>query len=80
MSDPNKEYKPIRPYGNLSTSAIFRYVKRQQDRFYRSPLIWTESVFQDFQVFQDMAGSEYSESESVSLLNEPMGSVQEEAV
>ena len=71
------EYEPIRPYGNLSTSAIFRFVKRQQDRFYRSPLIWTERVFQ---VFQDMSGSEYSESESVSLLNEPTGSVQEEAL
>ena len=77
MSDPNREYEPIRPYGNLSTSAIFHFVKRQQDRFYRSPLIWSERVFQ---LFQDMSGSEYSESESVSLLNEPTGSVQEEAV
>ena len=77
MSDPNKEYEPIRPYGNLSTSAIFRFAKREQDCFYRSPLIWTERVFQ---VFQDMSGSEYSEPESVSLLDEPTGSVHEEAV
>ena len=77
MSDPNKEYKPIRPYGNLSASAIFCFVKREQDCFYLSPLIWTERVFQ---VFQDMSGSEYSEPESVSLLDEPMGSVHEEAV
>ena len=77
MSDPNKEYEPIRPYGNLSTSAIFHFVKRQQDCFYCSPLIWTERVFQ---VFQNMSGSEYSEPGSVSLLNEPTGSVQEEAV
>ena len=52
-------------------------LKRQQDRVYRSSLIWTEGVFQ---VFQDMSVSEYSESESVSLLNEPTGSVQEKAV
>ena len=77
MSDPNKGYEPIRPYCNLSTSAIFRFVKREQDCFYRSPLIWTERVFQ---VFQDMSGSEYSEPKSVSLLDEPTGSVHEEAV
>ena len=77
MSDPNKEYKPIRPYGNLCTLAIFRFVKRQQDRFHCFPLIWSERVLQ---VFQDMLGSEYSESESISLLHEPTGSVQEEAV
>ena len=77
MSDSNKEYEPIRPYGNLNTSAISRFVKREQDCLYRLPLIWTERVFQ---VFQDMSGSQYSEPESVSLLDEPTGSVQEEAV
>ena len=32
VSDPNKEYDPIRPYGNLSTSAIFRFVQEEAVR------------------------------------------------